>query len=40
MDRVYPAELVGDAGVVHAAVEKTLYVRRAEAALAAEPPGR
>jgi hypothetical protein len=40
VDRVYTVELVDAAGVVHAAVEKTLYVRQSEAALAPNSPGR
>lgn len=40
VNRVYTVELVDAAGVVHATVEKTLYVRRAEAPLAAAAPSR
>jgi acyl-coenzyme A thioesterase PaaI-like protein len=39
VDRVYTVELEDAAGVVHATVEKTLYVKRAEAALAPAAPG-
>lgn len=39
VDRLYTVELTDAAGVVHATVEKTLHVRRAEP-LAPEPPGR
>lgn len=40
VNRVYTVELVDAAGVVHATVEKTLYVRRAEAPLAVAAPSR
>jgi len=40
VDRVYTVELVDAAGVLHATVEKTLYVRRAEAALAPDAAAR
>jgi len=40
VDRVYTVELADAAGLVHATVEKTLYVRRAEPGLAPDAVAR